>query len=88
MAKKEKRQVFQSTFSTYHSVGSIGFGGSGIVVRVEDENSNTFALKYLNPDKISSDKLKRFKNELFFCEKNEHENIIKVLVVSPRNKVC
>jgi serine/threonine protein kinase len=79
MAKKKEGQVFQSAFNTYHYVGTIGSGGSGIVVKVEDENSNTFAIKYLNPDRISSDKLRRFKNELFFCEKNEHKNIIKVL---------
>ena len=79
MAKKKKEQVFQSTFNTYHYVAPIGSGGSGIVVRVEDESNDTFALKYLNPDRISSDKLKRFKNELNFCEKNENKNIIKVL---------
>jgi len=79
MAKKRKEQVFQSTFNTYHYVSDIGSGGSGIVVSVEDESNDIFALKYLNPDRISSDKLKRFKNELFFCEKNEHKNIIKVL---------
>jgi serine/threonine protein kinase len=79
MAKKKKEQVFQSTFNTYHYVSDIGSGGSGIVVSVKDESNNTFALKYLNPDRISTDKSKRFKNELFFCEKNEHKNIIKVL---------
>jgi serine/threonine protein kinase len=79
MAKKKKERIFQSAFNTYHYVSDIGSGGSGIVVMVKDENDNHFALKYLNPDSISSSKLSRFKNELHFCEKNEHQNIIKVL---------
>ena len=89
MAKQKLE--FESTFSTYLSIDSIGSGGSGIVVKVEDKNKNTFALKYLNPDRISDDKLKRFKNELFFCEKNEYKNIIKVLDrghIDLKNKKC
>ncbi|MBL7152360.1 MAG: serine/threonine protein kinase [Phycisphaerae bacterium] len=78
MAKKKQR-VFESVFNTYRYSGEVGSGGSGIVVKVEDEDENTFALKYLNPDRITSDKLKRFKNELSFCENNEHANIIKVI---------
>lgn len=78
MAKK-KQQVFQSAFNSYRYTDEIGSGGSGIVVKVEDEDKNAFALKFLNPDRITSDKLKRFKNELSFCEKNVHKNIIKVL---------
>lgn len=79
MAKKKKQEVFESAFNTYHYAGEIGSGGSGIVVSVEDEDKHTFALKYLNPDRITRDKVKRFKNELSFCEKNEHPNIIKVI---------
>jgi len=79
MAKKKKQQVFESAFNTYHYAGEIGSGGSGIVVKVEDEDAHTFALKYLNPDRITKDKLKRFKNELSFCERNDHPNIIKVI---------
>jgi len=77
--KKKKEQVFQSAFNTYRYTGEVGSGGSGIVVKVEDEDENTLALKYLNPERITKDKLKRFKNELGFCEKNEHSNIIKVI---------
>jgi serine/threonine protein kinase len=91
MAKKKKEQVFQSTFTIYRYVGNIGSGGSGIVVRVEDENKDTFALKYLSPDRISGEKIKRFKNELNFCEKNEHKNIIKVLdhgYIEQKGKKC
>ena len=53
LSQKRKENVFQSTFNSYRYIDNIGSGGSGVVVRVEDKNKNTFALKYLNPDRIS-----------------------------------
>lgn len=78
MMPKEKNIVFQTAFNTYQSIESIGSGGSGNVLKVNDQDGNEFALKYLDPDKITTEKVKRFKNELFFCLKNDHPNIIKV----------
>jgi len=64
---------------TYRRVAKAGEGGTGTVLKVEDEQGNTYALKYLKPESVSSARTRRFKNELFFCLKNEHKNIIKVL---------
>lgn len=75
---KEKEMIFQTAFSIYKTIESVGSGGSGNVIKVNDQDGNTFALKYLDPNKITTEKVKRFKNELFFCFKNEHPNIIKV----------
>ena len=74
----KKVKVFQTTFSAYHYIGYIGEGGVGNVVKVEDEKKDTYALKYLKSEIINTDKLRRFKNELYFGKRNLHKNIIKV----------
>lgn len=74
-----RQDNFESTFKSYRKVASIGSGGSGTVVKVQDDNTLFFAIKYLSPDYLSTEKIKRFQNELAFCAKNEHPNIIKVL---------
>lgn len=71
--------IFETSFNRYQVIKSIGQGGSGVVVYVTNEDGEDFALKYLAPENLSKEKLKRFKNELSFCKKQEHKNIIKVL---------
>jgi serine/threonine protein kinase len=72
-------QTYKSAFTTYRHVAQIGSGGAGTVVKVEDEDHAIFAVKYLSPEGLSSEKVKRFKNELAFCAENEHANVVKVL---------
>jgi serine/threonine protein kinase len=79
MSRKAKRLCFHTLFDTYYSVEKIGSGGCGDVYKVKDENDDIFSVKCLAPDRINKNKAKRFKNELYFCSKNEHKNIIKVL---------
>ncbi len=69
--------VFETATNTYTAVSSVGDGGCGTVYRVSDSDGEAFALKLLRD--TSSVKRKRFKNELAFCRKNQHERIIKVL---------
>jgi len=75
----KQTQTFESAFTTYQRIAQIGSGGSGTVVKVEDEEHACFALKYLSPGTLTRDKVKRFKNELSFCARNEHRNVVKVL---------
>lgn len=71
---------FETTFEEYEVVDkSLGEGGSGRVFEVKNEANERFALKCLSPEKISNEKRKRFKNEINFCSKFEHRNIIQVL---------
>ena len=70
---------FESTFDTYESVGVIGDGGSGRVFEVADPSGNIFAAKVLDTADRSSEKAKRFKNELSFCMSDRHPNIVRVL---------
>lgn len=83
--------TFDSAFRVYRNLGQIGCGGSGTVVRVKDDNGALFAAKYLSPENLSSEKKKRFQNELAFCSKSEHPNVVRVLdwgLVEVRGAQC
>jgi len=74
-----KNMIFETTTNSYKTQEIIGQGGSGKVYKVEDSSGDTFAIKYVDSSNATGDKLKRFKNELSFCSKNKHKNIITVL---------
>ena len=74
-----KQKVFETTFSKYFSEGIIGQGGSGQVFKVKDESGNQYAVKILDPIKATISKRKRFRNEINFCLKHQHQNIIPVI---------
>lgn len=76
--KLKKAVVFQTAFESYTSQETLGEGGSGRIFKAVDDNSAPWAIKLLPPDKVSKEKRKRFKNELMFCFKMEHCNIVKV----------
>ncbi len=76
-ARKKSSRLFSTIFDVYTPQGSIGEGGSGRVVRVTDEAGTPHALKYLKPQVMTTEKAKRFRNELvFFFFRNAHRNII------------
>lgn len=77
MAKKKK--LFATTFNVYTASDIIGEGGSGRVFKVSDDEGSIYALKTLKAENISRSKIKRFRNELNFCLKNKHNNIINIL---------
>jgi serine/threonine protein kinase len=70
------QMIFETATNTYTSTGSLGDGGCGTVLRVTDVDGEVFALKLLRD--TNTNKRKRFKNELAFCRRNQHERIIKV----------
>lgn len=76
---KNSPDVFETTFATYKRLSVVGSGGSGTVVRAKDDIGNDVAIKYLSPENVTSDKTRRFKNELGFCIRNDHPNVVKVL---------
>lgn len=78
MSPPKALREFRSTFTTYTVVRELGAGGSGVVYEVRDADGERLALKSLRQG-IESSKLKRFKNEIAFCSKSSHQNIVKVL---------
>ena len=76
--KKKKNLIFKTAFNDYRINETIEGGGSGTVYKVRDEDSQIYALKCLEPSRLTRQKVKRFRNELYFCFKTDHENIIKI----------
>lgn len=74
-----KGETIRSAFEEYSVEGTLGAGGSGEVYRVLDADKQAFAAKVLDPSKANKTRLKRFKNEINFCSKNNHKNIVQVL---------
>lgn len=68
-----------TAFSEYTVDKQISQGGNGTVFHVHDEANEKYALKAIDRNKTSTEKLKRFKNEIAFCENNDDPNIIKIL---------
>lgn len=71
--------IFNSTFSEYRGISQIGSGGSGTVWRAVDPEGKEYAVKHLDPTSVSVERTKRFKNELSFCNRSPHKNIISVI---------
>ena len=67
-----------TAFDTYTIKGQRGAGGSGEVYEVCDSEGLAYAVKILDPARVSAGRLKRFKNEINFCTKNTHRNVIQV----------
>jgi serine/threonine protein kinase len=73
----KKGQRISSAFETYTVEEHIGGGGSGVVFRVKDSQQTELAAKVLKTG-FSNQKLRRFKNEMTFCSKQDHRNLIRV----------
>lgn len=74
-----KGAILKTAFETYTIVKQIGAGGSGEVYQAADSEGGVCAIKILDPSKAGATRLKRFRNEINFCTKNGHPNIVKVL---------
>lgn len=75
----KKPIIFETTFTTYTATEIIGEGGSGKIYKATDESGVIWAIKLLDSAKATKEKVKRFKNELMFCLKNQHPNIVTVI---------
>lgn len=75
----EKQLVFETTFSCFTATEFIDEGGSGKVYKAIDEAGAVFAVKLLDPLKANKERIRRFKNELLFGQRNKHPNIITVV---------
>ena len=75
----KKGTTVYTVFSKYIVDKQISQGGNGTVFQVHDEANAKYALKAIDRIKTSTEKLKRFKNEIAFCENNDDPNVIKIL---------
>ena len=71
--------ILSTTFDEYRIERQIKPGGNGIVFLARNTDDEALAVKAIDRIKTPKDKLKRFKNELAFCQNNPHPNIIRVI---------
>lgn len=77
--KIKKDDILISSFlKEYKMIEKCGEGGNSNVYKVKDREDNLYAIKVLKKD-LSSEKLKRFKNEMFFCMRTSFTNIISIV---------
>jgi serine/threonine protein kinase len=74
-----KTTAFETTFETYILRELRGEGGAGRVHVATNSAGAQVALKCLAPERITKDRVKRFANEMRFCQKCDHPNVIRVL---------
>lgn len=75
----KKGETLKTAFETYTIQSLKGSGGSGEVYEATDPDGVPFAIKVLYRDRATRSRLKRFKNEIHFCSKISHGNIVAVL---------
>lgn len=74
----KKNTILKTTFDEYKIIEQIGEGGNGTVYKAVDSDNLLVAIKVV-PKNISREKVKRFKNEIYFCLNNPNDYIIEVL---------
>lgn len=76
----KKGIILETAFEEYVIKEQIGQGGNGTVFLANTTIGDTStAIKIIDKNTTSKDKVKRFRNEVNFCQKNTHPNIINVL---------
>ncbi len=74
-----KRPIeFGTTFDSFTATKIIGEGGAARVFKATDGDGKLCAVKLLKPQNATKEKRKRFKNEIDFCSRINHKNIVLV----------
>ncbi len=73
-----KNTIIKTAFDEYALIKQEGSGGNGRVFSAINKEGEKVAIKFVEKN-ISGEKLKRFKNEIHFCESHRHENIVEVI---------
>src|ERR1700730_15298489 len=79
MAKLKKPLKLETAFATYMLDQQIGAGGAGTVYAGRDAANAPIAAKVLSKEAASTDKRKRFKNEIAFLTKCAHPRVVQVV---------
>lgn len=73
----KKGAVLHTAFDDYELIKQIGQGGNGKVFSAKDSKGYDVAIKFVERNETDKN-YKRLKNEIHFCEKAQHKNIIKI----------
>lgn len=75
--KLKKGTIVKTAFDEYTVIEQVGSGGNGRVFSATNKDGVNVAIKFVEKN-ISHEKLKRFKNEIHFCEHHDHPNLVKI----------
>jgi serine/threonine protein kinase len=70
---------FETATERYTRIRIIGEGGSGRVFLAKNSAGDEVAIKCLHPAQATTERRRRFRNELYFLRRNTHKNIVTVL---------
>lgn len=79
MSKIKKPISFETAFGTYVADELLGEGGAGRVYGGIGTDESPIAVKVLAQERATSDKRRRFKNEISFLSRNKHPHIVTVI---------
>jgi serine/threonine protein kinase len=74
-----KRRRLETATSGYSEIRRVGEGAVGVVYEVEDDSKTKFAAKIIRPERLGTGIRKRLKNEVAFCQRTSHRNVVKVI---------
>ena len=72
--------TYKSAFANIPSCDRSG-RVAGVVYEVIDAESRHYALKTMTQQKVDTQKLQRFQNEIRFCQQTTHRNIVQLLAI-------
>ena len=70
--------LFYSTYDEYEIISQIGQGGNGTVFKAKNGGGILYAIKTISAN-VQAKVIARFKNEIEFCKKYDHKNVIKII---------
>lgn len=79
MTPLKKPVQFETTFGTYTAVAIIDEGGAGRVYGATGPDGAAVAVKLLSEDRATTDRRKRFRNEIQFLLHNKHPKVVTVI---------
>jgi serine/threonine protein kinase len=79
MSKLKTPVTLETAFGSYVISELLGEGGAGRVYGGIGIDKTRVAVKMLSDERASSDKRRRFKNEIAFLARNRHQNIVSVI---------
>ena len=69
----------KTAFDEYSVRRVIGEGGAGYVLEITASDGTPLAAKYLRATSVTTERLRRFRNEIDFCYRTRHDQIIRVI---------